>query len=194
MSLVSPLLGSDYSVDCSASTCYCLLSCEGGLSATLPARDGLAAVAFPRIPIPPFFSPSISPPRRLRRLNGVAQRLGTSRRLPGNKFDLSQCAVLDTGWPTANRQDSAAMSLCGAARLYSPLDVYRARIKTRMHVRRHASRARALPGSQISQSAGLSWAGCSKGKCGPKKYWLWGCHGNSLPRGVGCLLNCALGC
>lgn len=140
----------------------------------MPARDGLAAVAFPGIPIPPSFSLSISSPRRLLRLNGVAQRLGTSRHLPGNKFDLSQCAMLDTGWPTANRQDSAAVSLRGAARLYSPLDVYHARIKTRTHVRRHASRARAraLPGSQISQSAGLSWAGCSKGKCGPKKYWL----------------------
>lgn len=46
MSLVSPLLGSDYSVDCSASTCYCLLSGEGDFS-TLPARDGLAQWRFP---------------------------------------------------------------------------------------------------------------------------------------------------
>lgn len=47
--------------------------------------------------------------------------------------------------------------------------------------------------SQISQSVGLSWAGCSKGNRGPKRYWLWGYHGNSLPRGVGCLLKRALG-
>lgn len=39
MSLVSPLLASDYSVDCSASTCYCLLSCEG--DSLLPCQPGM---------------------------------------------------------------------------------------------------------------------------------------------------------
>lgn len=80
--------------------------------------------------------------------------------------------------------------------IIAPLDLYLAHIMHRhaytcAHMQTHGC---ALSISQISQSAGLSLAGCSKGNCGPKKYWLCGYHGNSLPRGVGCLLNCPLVC
>lgn len=49
MSLASPLLGSDYSVDCSASTCYCLLSGDmrAVFSTTLPTRNRLAIPGIP---------------------------------------------------------------------------------------------------------------------------------------------------
>lgn len=91
-------------------------------------------------------------------------------------------------------------SLCGAKRLYSSLDLYHAHF---VHTHRHSyihmhmqthNACMHFSVSQISQSAGLSLAGCSKEECGPKKYWLWGYYGNSLPSGMGCLLNCSLVC
>lgn len=92
----------------------------------------------------------------------------------------------DTEWPTANTQDSVMMSLCGAERLYSSLDLYHAHIK-HAHTYADTQLMHALSVSQISQSAGLSWAGCSKGKCGPKNT---GCEVTMVTACPGALAAC----
>lgn len=101
MSLVSPLLGSDYSVDCSASTCYCLLCGDmfrrAVFSATLPGRDGLAQWSFLEyqcllIFFYLFFSDRFS----------IWNMCPALWHLPENKTDLSRCSMHDAEQTTAN--------------------------------------------------------------------------------------------
>lgn len=141
MSLVSPLLGSDYSVDCSASTCYCLLSDDMFrsvlFSATSPAGDGLARWSFLEYQCHLVFSissPRSSTPAPLSKRCTLC--LGTSKHLPGSKIwpdQIAPCTIQSSQLPT---QRSLMMSLCGAKRLYSPLDLYHAHI---MHMRTHTT-------------------------------------------------------
>lgn len=155
-------------------------------STALPARDELAQSRFLKYHLL-FFSASTLCSLTTPLSERWAQCPGTLIHLAGNKCDLCLVAVCDTEWPAVNLQDSVVMSLCGVKRLYSSLDICQVQTCT------YTQLMHLLSVSQISQSVGLSWAGCSKGNRGPKRYWLWGYHGNSLPRGVGCLLKCALG-
>ena len=213
MSLVSPLLGSDYSVDCSASTCYCLLSGDmfrrAVFSTTLPTRDGLAQPSFleyqcllllllllrRRLVLCLLYLFPPAPLRPLLYLRDTPGALAHSCIFLEIKLTWAGVPVRDTERPTASATlgyDESVWSWEIIRLSWSLSRSYNARVHG--HTRRTRGSCMRPSDSQISQSAGLSLAGCSKGACGPKKYWLWGYHGNSLPRGVGCLLNCALVC
>lgn len=113
------------------------------------------------------------------------------------KLTWNHCARRDTERPAANTTFSDDGACVERSDYIAPLICISFILCTDMHTHAHTCTCKltdALSVSQISQSAGLSLAGCSKGNCGPKKYWLCGYHGNSLPRGVGCLLNCSLVC
>lgn len=111
------------------------------------------------------------------------------------------CSMQSGQLPTPR---SVMTNLCGAKSSYSSLDLYHSHIprahtytdiRTYEHACtcRHTTRVCAF--SKPDFPVGWSVIGrLFKGKVWAKKCWLWGYYGNSLPRGVGCLLNCALVC
>lgn len=97
-------VGSDYSVDCSVSTCYCLFSGDmfrrAIFSSTLPDRDSSAQLSLLEyqclLVVSIYFSPAPLWPL-FWKISSVPWRIFLK-----NKVDLSQCAMLDAERPTAN--------------------------------------------------------------------------------------------